>query len=150
MQKNFWKYHIISSILTLGMDSIGYLPAHRDSLVKAVKLIKEGNVVVIFPEGRRNPKKILNPGKRGAAVIALLSGCLIVPAGSFGPPTYGVKQGFIGLFKTKSVRFGKPFQLPQKTQTEINKNPFLLIEATNRIMTAIAEQSNKIYQQVLF
>jgi len=150
LQKNFWKYHIISSILTLGMDSIGYLPAHRDSLAKAVNLIKEGNVVVIFPEGHRNPKPMLNRGKRGAAVIALISGCLIVPVGSFGPPTYGIKQGFIGFFKPKSVKFGKPFQLIQKTQAEIDKNPFLLIEATNRIMTEIAKVANKIYQQVLF
>lgn len=73
------------------MDSIGYLPAARESLSRAVKLIQEGNVVVIFPEGRRNPNKELSRGRKGAAVIALLSGSLIIPIGSFGPQTYGFK-----------------------------------------------------------
>jgi len=75
------------------MDSIGYLPANRSSLKRSAELIQKGNVVVIFPEGGRNPQKVLKRGKRGAAVIALLSGCYIIPIGSFGPKTYGLKEG---------------------------------------------------------
>jgi 1-acyl-sn-glycerol-3-phosphate acyltransferase len=150
LQKNFWKYHIISSILTLGMDSIGYLPAVRESLSRAVKLIQEGNVVVIFPEGRRNPNKELSRGRKGAAVIALLSGSQIIPIGSFGPPTYGFKQNFFGFFAKKKVVIGKPFSIAQKTQKEIDENSYLLVEATNKIMFRIAEVAQKFYQQVLF
>jgi len=150
LQKNFWKYHIISSILTLGMDSIGYLPAARESLSRAVKLIQEGNVVVIFPEGRRNPQKELLQGRKGAAVIALLSGSPIIPIGSFGPQTYGFKQNFFGFFAKKKVVIGKPFSFSKMTQQEVDKNPHLLIEATNKIMCEIAKVAQKKYQQVLF
>jgi 1-acyl-sn-glycerol-3-phosphate acyltransferase len=150
LQKNFLKYHVISTILTLGMDSIGYLPAARESLIKAVKLINEGNIVVIFPEGHRNPFSSLKKGKRGAAVIALISGCQIIPIGCFGPSTYGFKEGVVGFFAKKEIRIGKPFQLEIKNQKEIDKNPHFLIEATNRIMVEVAKVANKTYQQVLF
>ncbi|MGB9847686.1 MAG: lysophospholipid acyltransferase family protein [Minisyncoccia bacterium] len=150
LQKNFFKYHVISSILTIGMEGIGYLPAASESLIKAARLIREGNVVVIFPEGHRNPQKELLKGKRGAAVIALLSGCKIVPIGCFGPKTYGFKEGVIGFFAKKEIYIGPSFQIGRKTQKEIDDNPFVLIDATNKIMSEIADVAQKTYQQVLF
>lgn len=48
-----------------------------------IKLIKEGEIVGIFPSGRRTTEDV--PLKRGAVTIAQLSKCPIVPAAYSGP-----------------------------------------------------------------
>jgi len=147
LKNEFFRHPIISAILAIGMDSIGYLPAHRDSLKRSAELVRDGNVVVIFPEGGRNPNKTLKRGRRGAAVIALLSGCPVVPIGSFGPKTYGLKEGILGFFASKKLVVGKPCRFEPKSQQEINANPQFLVQATNEIMNRIAEVAQKQYQQ---
>ncbi|MBP9018168.1 MAG: 1-acyl-sn-glycerol-3-phosphate acyltransferase [Paludibacteraceae bacterium] len=147
LKNEFFRHPFISALLTVGMDSIGYLPAHRDSLRRSTEFIADGNVVVIFPEGGRNPNKTLKRGRRGAAVIALLSGCPVVPIGSFGPKTYGLKEGILGFFASKKLVIGKPFCFEPKSQQEINANPRILVETTNEIMQKIAEVAQKQCQQ---
>jgi len=143
LKNEFFRHPFISALLTLGMDSIGYLPANRSSLKRSAELIQKGNVVVIFPEGGRNPQKVLKRGKRGAAVIALLSGCYIIPIGSFGPKTYGLKEGVLGFFTGKKLAIGKPFQFKPQSQHEIDANPQILIQTTNKIMAEIAQVAQK-------
>lgn len=143
LKNEFFRHPFISALLTLGMDSIGYLPADRSSLKRSAELIQKGNVVVIFPEGCRNPNKVLKRGKRGAAVIALLSGCSVIPIGSFGPKTYGLKEGVLGFFTGKKLVIGKSFQFKPQSQREIDANPQILIQATNKIMDKIAEVAQK-------
>ncbi len=147
LKNEFFRHPFISALLTVGMDSIGYLAAHRDSLKRSAELVTDGNVVVIFPEGGRNPNKTLKRGRRGAAVIALLSGCPVVPIGSFGPKTYGLKEGILGFFASKKLVVGKPCRFEPKSQQEINANPQFLVQATNEIMNRIAEVAQKQYQQ---
>jgi len=147
LKNEFFRHPIISAILAIGMDSIGYLPAHRDSLKRSAELVRDGNVVVIFPEGGRNPNKTLKRGRRGAAVIALLGGCPIVPIGSFGPKTFGLKEGILGFFASKKITVGKPFCFKRRSQQEINANPRILVETTNEIKRQIAEVAQKQCQQ---
>ncbi len=143
LKNEFFRHPFISALLTLGMDSIGYLPANRSSLKRSAELIQQGNVVVIFPEGGRNPNKVLKRGKRGAAVIALLSGCSVIPIGSFGPKTSGFKEGLLGFFASKNLAIGKPFQFKPQSQHEIDANPQILIQTTNKIMAEIAQVAQK-------
>jgi 1-acyl-sn-glycerol-3-phosphate acyltransferase len=52
----------------------------RDAFGKAVTLIKEGKVVVIFPEGSRSLDGRLQSPKPGIGVIVAQTGCSVVPA----------------------------------------------------------------------
>ena len=52
----------------------------RDAFGKAVTLIKEGKVVVIFPEGSRSLDGRLQSPKPGIGVIVAQTGCPVVPA----------------------------------------------------------------------
>ncbi|HSQ49661.1 MAG TPA: lysophospholipid acyltransferase family protein [Nitrospiraceae bacterium] len=64
---------------------LGWIPLRlgrldRDAFSKAVALIKEGKVVVIFPEGRRSLDGQLSSPKPGIGVIVAQTGCSVVPA----------------------------------------------------------------------
>jgi 1-acyl-sn-glycerol-3-phosphate acyltransferase len=52
--------------------------------------LAEGNCIIIFPEGTRTPRKGPIPLKRGAARLALSSGCGIVPLFIGGTDKYGL------------------------------------------------------------
>jgi len=64
---------------------LGWIPLRlgrldRDAFGKAVTLIKEGKVVVIFPEGSRSLDGRLQSPKSGIGVIVAQTGCPVVPA----------------------------------------------------------------------
>jgi 1-acyl-sn-glycerol-3-phosphate acyltransferase len=64
---------------------LGWIPLRtgrldRDAFGKAVTLIKEGKVVVIFPEGSRSLDGQLQSPKPGIGVIVAQTGCPVVPA----------------------------------------------------------------------
>ena len=63
------------------VTSAGYLANDDgDALVDAcADRINHGRSVVLFPEGTRSPREGLHRFQRGAAHIALKSGCAIVP-----------------------------------------------------------------------
>jgi 1-acyl-sn-glycerol-3-phosphate acyltransferase len=69
-----------------GLKAIGYIPVDRKnpraglkSLIAAAEKVKEGLSVVIFPEGTRSPDGKLLPFKSGGFVLAIKSGCPVVP-----------------------------------------------------------------------
>jgi 1-acyl-sn-glycerol-3-phosphate acyltransferase len=64
---------------------LGWIPLRagrfdRDAFGKAVSLIKEGKVVVIFPEGSRSTDGRLQSPKPGIGMIVAQTGCSVVPA----------------------------------------------------------------------
>jgi 1-acyl-sn-glycerol-3-phosphate acyltransferase len=64
---------------------LGWIPLRigrldRDAFGKAVALIKEGKVVVIFPEGSRSLDGRLQSPKPGIGMIVAQTGCSVVPA----------------------------------------------------------------------
>ena len=70
---------------------------------EAIKLLNEGLVLGIFPEGTRNrTSELLLPFKYGAVSLAFKTGAYIVPAGITG------KYKFRGKIK---VKYGKPFKV---------------------------------------
>lgn len=63
---------------------LGWIPIRmgrldRQGFGKAIRLIKEGKAVVIYPEGTRTPDGRLRPGKPGIGVIVAETGCPVVP-----------------------------------------------------------------------
>ena len=80
--------------------------ADTAALRKAVRLLKEEKVLLIFPEGGRSPDGKLMEFEQGAAFVALASGAAVVPIGIDGadrllPP----HSAFIRPAKVR-VRFG--------------------------------------------
>ena len=72
---------IVGSILLY----LGWIPIRRERVDRkafdeAVRRLKAGHVVVIYPEGSRSSDGRLQPGKPGIGMIAAAAGCPVVPA----------------------------------------------------------------------
>ncbi|HLQ33298.1 MAG TPA: lysophospholipid acyltransferase family protein [Chloroflexota bacterium] len=97
----------------------------RQALRRAERILSEGGVVGMFPEGHRSHGKGLLPAFDGAALLARRSGAPILPVGIAGTEA---------VFNTKprwpiTVRIGEPFRV---------RTGCPLSEATRDIMCRIA------------
>jgi 1-acyl-sn-glycerol-3-phosphate acyltransferase len=64
--------------------SFGILPVYPEegsepSFQKALRVLKRGGVVGIFPEGKRSRTRLMGPVRRGLGRMAVLSGAPVVP-----------------------------------------------------------------------
>ncbi|GMT46513.1 MAG: 1-acyl-sn-glycerol-3-phosphate acyltransferase [bacterium] len=91
------------------------IPVDRDrarpsAIKEAVRQLKEGKVLVMFPEGRRSMEGEVGGGKRGVAMVAALSHAKIVPALIEGTErALPVGAGFLRPTRVK-VTFGVPIE----------------------------------------
>lgn len=73
-----WRNPVLRGVVT----AADYIPnGQGEDLVRAcVERLRQGRSVLLFPEGTRSPGGRLGPFHRGAARIAMRSGCPLVPA----------------------------------------------------------------------
>ena len=72
-----------------------YIPTsltHEEIMQKCTESLHEGNCIIIFPEGTRSLPGGQNPYKKGAARIALMSGCPLVPVYMGGNDKRGLRK----------------------------------------------------------
>lgn len=125
-------------ILGAFMRMVGSFPVRRgegdrESLRTAERLLAEGHILVIFPEGHRSGGHLL-PGRSGTALIALRSNAPVIPVAIAG--TEKVFKGLrYGPFAPRvTIRYGKPLQFG----TNGRRTRENLERATDQIMRAIA------------
>lgn len=116
------------------------------ALDPAIQKLNEGNVIGIFPEGRRNTERILQKGKTGAVRLALASGVPIIPTGFFGPPGWTKRETAKNYFlrgNEVAVRFGAPLSFSKYQNEPVTHD--LLTKLTAELMNAIAVLCGKPY-----
>ena len=125
-----------SLLLMLGAIPVDRGKLDRTALREAVKMLKSGNVLVIYPEGTRSIDGRLQPGKSGVGMIVKMSKALVIPTAIIGtdkamPP---------GRFMIKPVRvtikFGRPIDFSSMIEDKIEKVDIEKI--TNSIMDNIS------------
>lgn len=106
----------------------------RRALKQALRVLEQGLVLGLFPEGTRSPDGRLQEAQLGTAWIALESKALILPAAVWG--TESIRRASDVLSRPRiRVRFGKPFTLPP---LPAGKRSLRLAEATAIVMGEIA------------
>ena len=95
----------------------------REALRHGMKVLKEGHVLGIFPEGTRSKTGELGQGHAGSGFFALRTDCTVVPVAIIGP---------YKLFGKIKVVYGEPIDF-----TEHRKNKISADEATELIMSEI-------------
>jgi 1-acyl-sn-glycerol-3-phosphate acyltransferase len=124
--------------LTIVLNGAGAFPVkrgQRDTLAieTAVELVREGNVVAMFPEGTRRTKGLVKKfearPRSGAARIALEGGVPLVPA---------AVAGTDGLTRLAPLRvaYGSPVDIDDLRGEDVAK---VAHEATERLMTHILD-----------
>lgn len=105
---------------------VGCIPVDRSkrdfsSAMSALKVLKKGGAIGIFPEGTRNKTdKFLLNFKTGAVAMAKKTGAYIVPFGLTGD--YKFKS------KNLTIRYGEPFKADNMSVEEANEKLFREVE----------------------
>ena len=97
----------------------------RESLRKGLKLLKEGKVLGLFPEGTRSKTGELQEGLAGAGFFALRSEAVIIPCAIIGP---------YKLFRPLKVVYGPPIDFTEYREKRISAD-----EATKIVMAHIGK-----------
>ena len=111
------------------------IPVNRDgtdvrAIMQAMKYLKEGSIVCIFPEGTRNKTdEIFLPFKSGAAALAIKTKTPVIPF---------VQLKKIKLFRKSKIYIGEPFELTEfygrkLTQSDIDKADEILLQKFNEL-----------------
>jgi 1-acyl-sn-glycerol-3-phosphate acyltransferase len=124
--------------LTIVLNGAGAFPVRRgqhdtQAIETAVELVREGNVVAMFPEGTRRTKGLVKRfearPRTGAARIALEGGVPLVPAAVAGT------DGLRGLTPLR-VAYGAPVDIDDLRGEDVAE---VAREATDRLMERILE-----------
>ena len=100
-------------------EAFGCIPVDRGRkdigcVKSALRVLKKGGAIGIFPEGTRNrTEKLLLRFKPGAVAIAKKADAYIVPCGLTGEYKFHSKN--------LRIRYGKPFKVSDMTVEEANK-----------------------------
>lgn len=145
LAQNMAKRELFSiKILDWFMRSIGTVIVDRgkgkQALLTAIELLKRGACIVIFPEGTRSVDGRLGKGHSGAVVMAMRTGCAIVPAVIIGSEQ-AMRKGTKGIRSHPvTVRFGEPYHLQLHAEEEklpretTERECFLLMERIEALL----------------
>ena len=94
----------------LPLDRSGRLA--RVTLDHAARLLEQGGIVGVHPEGTRSRDGLLGPGHRGVAQLALRTGVPVVPVGLIGTDAAQPVGQLVPDFRADiTIRFGAPIGL---------------------------------------
>jgi 1-acyl-sn-glycerol-3-phosphate acyltransferase len=124
-----FKIPVISKLITAwGAFPVNRGAGDRQSLRTALKVLEDGKVMGLFPEGSRSKTGELGEGQTGVAFFALRSDCAVVPVAIVGS---------YGLFRKVRIVYGKPLDLTQHREGKSSKETLAVV--TQEIMREIGE-----------
>lgn len=98
---------------------IGAFPVRRfeadlKALRRAVQVVRNGQALVMFPEGTRSTTGAMSRGHPGTAMVALRAGAPILPVAITGTEVVRLPGAFFRPFRRTKIRVvvGQPFFLP--------------------------------------
>ncbi len=103
-----------------------------ESVKFALKVLKEGKLLVIFPEGTRNGMEKNGRAQNGAAFMAIRTGVPVVPVGI---------QGELKPFHKVKLNYGKPLDFSKYKTNKPEKE--LLDKVSKEIMNNIIMLTNQ-------
>ncbi|MGW7352639.1 lysophospholipid acyltransferase family protein [Streptomyces sp. Z26] len=132
---------------------VGMIPVDRDggrggvaALMTGRRVLDEGKVFGIYPEGTRSPDGRLYRGRTGIARLALMTGAPVVPFAMIG--TDEVQPGGRGLPRFGrshriSVRFGEPLDFSR--YEGMDRDRYVLRAVTDEVMSDVMRLSGQEY-----
>jgi len=117
--------------------------ADKEGLKKAIKLFKQGESLLIFPEGTRSRVGSLIEAKKGIILIARMTGAPIIPIGIYGTEKLlpinenGDMSAESFNYADVHINIGKQFEIPKRAEDQDKKEYENF--AANNLMKKIAE-----------
>jgi 1-acyl-sn-glycerol-3-phosphate acyltransferase len=117
--------------------------AAEGALASARKILGEGDLFGIYPEGTRSHDGRLYRGKTGVARLALETGVPVIPIAVRGTDVVAPPGKTFGTFTRPVVRFGKPLDFSRYEGMENDR--YILRAITDEIMYEIMQLSGQEY-----
>ena len=133
--------------------TVGMIPVDRDggrggvaALMTGKRVLDEGRVFGIYPEGTRSPDGRLYRGRTGIARLALMTEAPVVPFAMIG--TDRVQPGGSGLPRISrvTVRFGRPLDFGR--YEGMDRDRYVLRAVTDEVMSHVMRLSGQEYVDV--
>jgi 1-acyl-sn-glycerol-3-phosphate acyltransferase len=129
---------------------IGQIPIDRSggsaaqaAIQTAIRLLREGNLLGIYPEGTRSPDGRLHKGKTGVARIALEAGVPVVPVAMIGTEKVNPIGSKMWRPRRLEIRFGTPLDFSR--YEGLSGDRFVERSITDEIMYALMQLSGQEY-----
>jgi 1-acyl-sn-glycerol-3-phosphate acyltransferase len=128
----------------------GMIPVDRDggrggvaALMTGRRVLEEGKVFSIYPEGTRSPDGRLYRGRTGIARLAMMTGAPVVPFAIIG--TDKVQPGGSGIPRPGrvTVRFGEAMEFSR--YEGMDRDRYVLRAVTDSVMTEVMRLSGQEY-----
>ncbi|HZG96133.1 MAG TPA: lysophospholipid acyltransferase family protein [Mycobacteriales bacterium] len=132
------------------MRAVGQVPVDRSggraaqaALDTAKRILAEGQLLGIYPEGTRSPDGRLYRGKTGVARMALESGVQVIPVAMIGTFEIQPQGKLIPKIARVGIRIGKPLDFSRYEGMESDR--FVLRSITDEIMYELMQLSGQEY-----
>ncbi|GGS35081.1 1-acyl-sn-glycerol-3-phosphate acyltransferase [Streptomyces daghestanicus] len=129
---------------------VGMIPVDRDgasggvaALMTGRRVLEEGRMFGIYPEGTRSPDGRLYRGRTGIARLTLMTGAPVVPFAMIG--TDKLQPGGRGVPRPGkvTVRFGEPMEFSR--YEGMDRDRYVLRAVTDSVMTEVMRLSGQEY-----
>ena len=117
--------------------------ASEGAIISAKRVLAEGELFGIYPEGTRSHDGKLYRGKVGVARLALETGAPVIPVAVVGTDVVAPPGKTFGRFTRPVVRFGKPLDFSRYEGMESDR--YILRSITDEIMYEIMRLSGQEY-----
>jgi 1-acyl-sn-glycerol-3-phosphate acyltransferase len=117
--------------------------AAENAIQTGLRILREGKLLGIYPEGTRSPDGRLYRGKTGIARLALETGVPVVPVAVLGTDVVAPPGKKFGRWTRPHVKFGKPLDFSRYAGLENDR--FILRSITDEIMYEIMRLSGQEY-----
>jgi len=131
----------------------GVIPLDRTSdesrenvLREAIKVLKRGDILIIYPEGRRSENGEIQEGKLGTAKIFLKTGIPIMPARIKGTFELWPPHGRLKIKRIVKIIIGKPlfFKEEFSLAQDLNENSEEYQEVLQKIIDKVIKEISKL------
>jgi 1-acyl-sn-glycerol-3-phosphate acyltransferase len=149
-QEYFTQPGLIGRLKKAFFTGVGQIPidrsggsAARDAMDTAVRVLREGNLLGIYPEGTRSPDGRLYKGKTGVARMTLEAGVPVVPVAMIGTDKVNPIGSRMWRPRKVHIRVGAPLDFSRYAGMVGDR--FIERSMTDEIMYALMELSGQTY-----
>ena len=117
--------------------------SRKKVIAQAIKILRKGDILIIYPEGKRSLNKEIQEGKLGVVGIFLKTGVPILPAGIKGTFELLPPKGKLKIKQIVKINIGKPlyfkeeFAKAQNLDEDSEEYKEILRGIICKVMTAI-------------
>jgi 1-acyl-sn-glycerol-3-phosphate acyltransferase len=120
--------------------AMNVIPVERDgndmsALREVIKKVKDGNAVLLFPEGTRSVDGHLQPARAGIGLVIAKTGAPVLPMRIFGAYEAFPKNAHRFQLSQISVVIGEPIHFSAEEISDTSRETYQLL--SNRVMEAI-------------